>query len=1355
VIGAATGSITNTQFQLDGNDLFALGNIGSASSVYTNGSFVAGSNTYLGSGSLSNNGGDLYLSSSADVVIQSNGNKTGVGGITAPEAIFQIGPGTAGGNMTSASLGVNVSNGQLYSVFRDTANAVEADILVGNFGGVSAGFGTATNHPLSLFVNNGSGILIAANENVGIGPAYTPAILPSEKLEVVGTASATRMSSGTTLPHRNNLYDLGSATRSWANIYSSGTGSVLRGLSFTNATGTNVTATNLYVDTITFTNATGSNLSLVQNLSAVSTTLQNLNFSYATAARIFATDGVFTNLTLSNFTPINLGWTNATGTNTTSTNLFATYFTWNGATGTNIFATNGSYTNETVTYSTATNLSVATYARLPTDTRINNTLVCLADGTNCPTSITGAGTGWLDNAASDLLRTTTSTRSLVIGATASATAPFYFQVASPTSSLQIGRVGNANLIVGTSTYGGGLNSMFALNGDDVIIQGSLGSVSSVFTNGALVVGNGGSSVPTLYGNGFISAGNGLVVTSSAAVALTVQGAVSSTAVTTTGLAIKSALSCKTVGTDANGNVACGAPEVWSASSSATTTLSFNVPMATISVTTTPSNTNIEMWVTSIVNVTSSSATNLEVDMTLRRSTNGFTCTSTAMVGDQQQIVLDNAYDRFVMAQSYVDAPATVSPISYNQCLSFTPTAASGKPAAMWRSITVMEVNLTVSGADLAEVYYSDDSTIAPGEIVSLANDRATGSGVKRSQGVYDKNVIGVVSTQPGLVVSAREGGGTPIMVALAGRVPVKVSDENGPIEVGDMLTPSSIPGVAMKVTKAGPIVGKALSSYNGTGPAKVIMFVQSGQYTGSDLVQPDVTGGEAMSWLLNQRLATATSTVDLLTRRVMAESEVLAPRVTTNELTLDAINVLNQQGALTMNLGNDNSFVIRNASSTEGVLMSVDSLGNAFFAGTVTAQKIAAGEIVDFDTLLTQALASSTFASPLTAADVISELATSTVQIAQLSTSGLLVQGDALVSGSVSTTRLVAEDLQSPVLDALFGRVSSLETGAASFASSTSDLTARVEAIESLNLADLFNATSSLVMENQPMILQGGLMVDSIGSLGDQIAFMNDTVFIGRPYFNADMGGSAVVSAGHRAVDVVFDQEYLAQPIVNASIALDERTDAEREADPTYVDGQREDAVFAENIQYLITKKSTKGFTILLRSRAETDIPFNWTALAIKDANIFFSTSTSFWNAESTTSSSPVIEAPVETSSDGGSGTPAIQTVEPSAGATTDASSTPADASTTDTTTDASVVEAPVDTAVDAPVDAATGGEAVTQDPAPAPTEPAPTSESSTVTEPAPTTETSAPTEPAPAPAPVETPSEPAPSAPSDGGSSG
>jgi hypothetical protein len=45
-------------------------------------------------------------------------------------------------------------------------------------------------------------------------------------------------------------------------------------------------------------------------------------------------------------------------------------------------------------------------------------------------------------------------------------------------------------------------------------------------------------------------------------------------------------------------------------------------------------------------------------------------------------------------------------------------------------------------------------------------------------------------------------------------VPVKVSLENGPIKIGDPLTSASIPGVAMRASKAGKILGYALENYN-------------------------------------------------------------------------------------------------------------------------------------------------------------------------------------------------------------------------------------------------------------------------------------------------------------------------------------------------------------------------------------------------------------------------------------------------------------------------------------------------------------------------------------------------------------
>ncbi|MCL4366165.1 MerR family DNA-binding transcriptional regulator [Patescibacteria group bacterium] len=120
---------------------------------------------------------------------------------------------------------------------------------------------------------------------------------------------------------------------------------------------------------------------------------------------------------------------------------------------------------------------------------------------------------------------------------------------------------------------------------------------------------------------------------------------------------------------------------------------------------------------------------------------------------------------------------------------------------------------TTDCSDVAEVYQSDGS-VGVGEIVAL-NKQA--NIVTRSGIAYQQGMIGVRSASPGLLVGGQTilGGGSnltgnKIPVALAGRVPVKVSDENGPVEIGDYLTSSSIPGVAMKATRVGSVIGQAL-----------------------------------------------------------------------------------------------------------------------------------------------------------------------------------------------------------------------------------------------------------------------------------------------------------------------------------------------------------------------------------------------------------------------------------------------------------------------------------------------------------------------------------------------------------------
>ena len=171
----------------------------------------------------------------------------------------------------------------------------------------------------------------------------------------------------------------------------------------------------------------------------------------------------------------------------------------------------------------------------------------------------------------------------------------------------------------------------------------------------------------------------------------------------------------------------------------------------------------------------------------------------------------------------------------------------------------------LSGADMAEAYYTKDSTVGPADIVQV--DGSLKAGVKKSDKAYSQSTLGVVSTEPGFVLGdpkdALSTTGKPVLLALNGRVPVKVSTENGPVKAGDYLTASSTPGVAMKATKPGQMIGTALEDFDTNAPSGmglVNVFVNPMWAT------PDTSGlqlaGDA-SDIQGQKATTFNETVDI------------------------------------------------------------------------------------------------------------------------------------------------------------------------------------------------------------------------------------------------------------------------------------------------------------------------------------------------------------------------------------------------------------------------------------------------------------------------------------------------------------
>ena len=140
-----------------------------------------------------------------------------------------------------------------------------------------------------------------------------------------------------------------------------------------------------------------------------------------------------------------------------------------------------------------------------------------------------------------------------------------------------------------------------------------------------------------------------------------------------------------------------------------------------------------------------------------------------------------------------------------------------------------------SGADFAEsmAVTGDRSKYAAGDLLVI--DPGGSRRVALAQQPYSTLVAGIFSTKPGMLGTTRKIDesipNNEIPLAVMGIVPCKVTAENGPIQVGDLLVASSTPGHAMKGTDRnrmlGAVVGKALEPLpTSTGVIQVLVTLQ-------------------------------------------------------------------------------------------------------------------------------------------------------------------------------------------------------------------------------------------------------------------------------------------------------------------------------------------------------------------------------------------------------------------------------------------------------------------------------------------------------------------------------------------------
>lgn len=440
----------------------------------------------------------------------------------------------------------------------------------------------------------------------------------------------------------------------------------------------------------------------------------------------------------------------------------------------------------------------------------------------------------------------------------------------------------------------------------------------------------------------------------------------------------------------------------------------------------------------------------------------------------------------------------------------------------------------ISGADLGELYMSKSGSIEPGTLVSL--DPTLLAGVQPSQKAYDDQVLGVISTKPGLVIGDADQmkEGMPVIVALSGRIPVKVNNESGQVKAGDYITSSSQQGIGMKATKAGVIIGQALTDYNPE-EGTVLAFVKNGFYNGSttsEYTSDKTASYSLLSHLIHEKesLIDRASIQEMVSDRIVGGLEIVAPEVITNTVSTKSITSTED---LEIRISPEGELRIGSTTATDTAAIRFDAEGNAYFAGALHANSIHASSIAGLD-------------------EITARVASLEARLNNSSQSALL-NYDALIP--TSTLSAVLEGL-TLTQDATVG-------GKLQVKGST-----LIEGV----LSVIDTVTSSNVVVSS-----------WFSSMGKAI-FHDSVLFMGRPTFNADTGGYVVVKKGTKYIDVVFTTEYDHLPVINVSRITEK-------------DNMQE--AFDNSVRFVVGKRTTKGFTIQLDQSAPEDMTFSWTALSI------------------------------------------------------------------------------------------------------------------------------------------------------------
>ena len=201
--------------------------------------------------------------------------------------------------------------------------------------------------------------------------------------------------------------------------------------------------------------------------------------------------------------------------------------------------------------------------------------------------------------------------------------------------------------------------------------------------------------------------------------------------------------------------------------------------------------------------------------------------------------------------TFFGSTTTLTVCALSNCT--TPTTASATNAVAFFASTAgttTSTSIVARGAitsgltDIGEyiTVAGQDSDYGQGDVLSVST--SSDDTFQKSSVPYDPDLAGAITITAGLIAGGGEDGHGSNVIALAGRIPVKVTGEDGPIAIGDFITSSDVVGYGMKATQPGEVVGTAMGSFDGTtvnDTGTVLVFINPHYETGNQSMLQEIT----------------------------------------------------------------------------------------------------------------------------------------------------------------------------------------------------------------------------------------------------------------------------------------------------------------------------------------------------------------------------------------------------------------------------------------------------------------------------------------------------------------------------------